>query len=242
MRRLQEEERLKEKERRDQERERVESEFRQKQEEMRRKKKLQEEEELERLLLEADDLVIEEDPVAEEQDSESSTPTLNNSEVPDKLEIAKRGEEKKEISPISSNIQFINFQERIPVYSEKPKEKQVEEPTNVWSSLRQIKESSINQYEPIFSSNTESKDEKVSLNDIDDMIHNLAKQIAEKRLTDLEKPSNNAGDADKDKTKLETPVIPILEKDDEKGETTDFLTESDIHTGLFFKTQVKLQN
>merc|ERR1712226_783052 len=72
------------------------------------------------------------------------------------------------------------------------------------------------QYETIFSSKTESTDEKVSLNDIDDMIQNLAKKIAEKRLQDLEKPD-----------------LAIIEEDQEEEadlkdkESTDVFVESD---------------
>ena len=80
LKKLQEEERLKEKQRQDEERERLENEFRQKQEEIRKKRKLQEEEELENLLLQVDDLVIEEDPI--EEDQESSPSPMEHIKIP----------------------------------------------------------------------------------------------------------------------------------------------------------------
>jgi len=54
------------------------------------------------------------------------------------------------------------------------------EPANVWSSLRKIKESDTD-YKTIFNSKTDKPIEVVSVDDIDDMIKDLAQQIADKR-------------------------------------------------------------
>jgi len=54
------------------------------------------------------------------------------------------------------------------------------EPSNVWSSLRKIKESETD-YATIFNSKTDKTTEIVSMGDIDDMIKDLALQIADKR-------------------------------------------------------------
>ena len=233
LKKLQEEERLKEKQRQDEERERLENEFRQKQEEIRKKRKLQEEEELEKLLLQVDDLVIEEDQI--EEDQESSPSPMEHIKIPTKFEETEASEEKKELLA-RTNIQFINFRERKVDSSEKeePKKIQTEEPSNVWSSLRQIKESSSSQYKTIFSSKTEPTDDKVSLNDIDDMIHNLAKQIAEKRLTDLEKRSYNGDDANTGNKETVKPVTIEIQENKDDGaeeEKKDFDTLSDKYSG-----------
>ena len=55
-----------------------------------------------------------------------------------------------------------------------------EEPTNVLSSIRKIKESSSS-YEALFNTKTARNTEMVSIDDIDDMIQKLASQIAEKK-------------------------------------------------------------
>ena len=231
---MQEEELLKEKERQNLERERIENEFRQKQEEIRMKKKIQEEEELERLLLEVGDVEIEDNSIIEDHDPQPITSPLN--QISDSLDRSDGIDETKEISSKStnqslntenkedykekltkSNIQFQNFQD-LKTENKEARQTEFEEPVNVWSSLRQIKQSSASQYETIFSSKTESSEEKVSLTDIDDMIQSLATQIAEKRLTDLEKL---------DQPTMENQSI----KDEEQKETQEIPAESDEYSG-----------
>jgi len=54
------------------------------------------------------------------------------------------------------------------------------EPANVWSSLRKIRENE-SEYKPLFSSNKNESSEIASIDDIDDMIKDLAQKIADKR-------------------------------------------------------------
>merc|ERR1711915_1097456 len=53
-------------------------------------------------------------------------------------------------------------------------------PANVWSSLRKIREKET-EYKPLFSSNKNESSEIASIDDIDDMIKDLAQKIADKR-------------------------------------------------------------
>merc|ERR1719357_27612 len=55
------------------------------------------------------------------------------------------------------------------------------EPANVWSSLRKIRENET-EYKPLFSSNKNESSEIASIDDIDDMIKDLAQKIVDKRL------------------------------------------------------------
>ena len=223
---------------------------------MRAKKKREEEEELERLLLgvgdleadnpSVDDIEIEANAEFEEnlvvgehnsdqepsnqflpEDAATTLPTGSGTEVSSHSKTT----EFHNILP-KSNIDFKNFQNlnlnKNEFQEAKTSKKiQLEEPANVWSSLRHLKQSSKVHYETIFSSKNESTDEKVSLNDIDDMIQNLAKKIAEKRLQDLEKPDQ--------------PDLAIIEEDQEEEaelkdkESTDISVESDRCLGMLFE-------
>merc|ERR1712029_1171655 len=83
-----------------------------------------------------------------------------------------------------------------------------EEPSNVWASIRKIKESSQN-YEALFSSKSDPNVETVSINDIDDMIQQLAQQIANKRIqpcedSKLDKPSLNKIEEETEELKTNT--------------------------------------
>ena len=250
---MEEEERQRERQREKEERERAEAELRQHQEEMRTKRKREEEEELERLLLEVGDLEADnpsvDDMEAEAEAEAGDSPLVDDqistldrnlpAEVPTSLSTGVDGTDissqskktefpvKSEVLP-KSNIEFKNFQDLNLIKNGSQEEKgpklQLEEPVNVWSSLRHLKQSSNQQYETIFSSKAESTDEKVSLTDIDDMIQNLAKKIAEKRLQDLEKPD-----------------LAIIEEDQEEEadlkdkESTDIFVESDRCLGMLLK-------
>merc|ERR1711892_1407784 len=95
------------------------------------------------------------------------------------------------------------------------------EPSNVWSSLRKIKESETD-YATIFNSKTDKATEIVSMGDIDDMIKDLALQIADKRtvkkpvsedimikadLTSITEDNDENEEAEKDTVLRENTVI-----------------------------------
>merc|ERR1719357_1812349 len=167
---------------------------RQKQEEDRQKKKQEEDEELQKLLMEiGDDFEIE--ATLEEEYTQESSFNETNSLV--------QSEHKNESSKCTSVQSVINIKEEVPDLTQgitfsknAPIEKGEQEakqssngviainenaePANVLSSLRKIREKET-EYKPLFSSNKNESSEIASIDDIDDMIKDLAQKIADKR-------------------------------------------------------------
>merc|ERR1712142_332818 len=208
--REEEEEKIKLREKEYEKRMNAEKEQRRKQEQERQRRKKEEEEELQLLLMEIGedfeiDATLEEGPI---ENSLNGHSTINNSvetngcngiahpsekEVESKFNnkknhhdknIKNKGEEVKELT------QEISFTNMIGLPSEKENSNDIPkipdtnssstEPSNVWSSLRKIKESETD-YTTIFNSKTDKPTEVVFVDDIDDMIKDLAQQIADKR-------------------------------------------------------------
>merc|ERR1711976_715296 len=118
---------------------------------------------------------------------------------------------------LTKEITFNNMQDfAAPKIEEKCKADP--EPANVWSSLRKIREDTTN-YQAIFSSKNNANVETVSIDDIDDMIHKLASEIAEKRTL---KPQNHVNKTEKLEKIIEsddlTEVVEKLQNIDENKE------------------------
>merc|ERR1711874_922410 len=92
------------------------------------------------------------------------------------------------------------------------------EPSNVWSSLRKIKESETD-FTTIFNSKTDKPIEMATVEDIDDMIKDLAQQIADKRT--IKKPIE-----DEKKIKEELSIIAEDNEDNENIETSSMTKEN----------------
>merc|ERR1711874_933342 len=92
------------------------------------------------------------------------------------------------------------------------------EPSNVWSSLRKIKESETD-FTTIFNSKTDKPIEMATVEDIDDMIKDLAQQIADKRT--IKKPIE-----DEKKIKEELSIIAEDNEDNEDIETSSITKEN----------------
>merc|ERR1712032_1596494 len=169
MKRSEEEEKIKQREKEFEKRKQEDSDLRRKQEEERLMKQKQEEEELDRLLLEigdASDIILTE---------------VLSSRAPEHEESNAISGESEGISEIAKDITFKKMPINDLSKNNKPPEEADEEPTNVWSSLRKIKEASSS-FEPLFNTKSAEQTEMVSIDDIDDMIKQLASQIAEKRM------------------------------------------------------------
>ena len=183
MKRAEEEEKIKQREKEFERRKQEEADLQRRQEEERLRKQKQEEEELERLLLEIgddNDIIVDEDesfPV--ENGNVSTVPNSETTDLTTEKNIA-ASDESEGISEIAKDITFKNMPLSDKRNNDKLKEEIDDEPTNVWSSIRKIKESSSS-YEALFNTKTAGNTEMVSIDDIDDMIQQLASQIAEKR-------------------------------------------------------------
>ena len=188
MKRAEEEEKIKQREKEFEKRKQEEANLQRRQEEERLRKQKQEEEELELLLLEIgddNDIIVDED---ESSPVENGTViTVSNSKTTDLITEKNNAAsaESEGISEIAKDITFKNMPLSDKSNNDKPKEEADEEPTNVWSSIRKIKESSSS-YEALFNTKTAGNTEMVSIDDIDDMIQKLASQIAEKRIKPIE--------------------------------------------------------
>ena len=203
--------------------------MRKKQEEERIRKKKSEEEELERLLLDigdGSDFLVEDIEQTNDDVNTIDTAEMNDKTPVEDLTLTESDlvseKTNQNIESFSHNsntmedgvvpnltkdITFKNMKDLNFESNEKPAEV-LEEPTNVWSSIRKVKEASA-KYETIFSTKDQKNIETVSINDIDDMIHQLASQIAEKRMKTNETP-----------TKITAPNLDKIEEDGEETETS----------------------
>jgi len=135
-------------------------------------------------------------------------------------ETSKDEEDKREFTPDISFKNMMGLSKENDTSSESnptPIEKimSTSGPANVWSSLRKIRESN-NDYTTIFSSKTDKTPDIISITDIDDMIKDLAQQIAVKRTTN--QPGQN-----------ETNVnLCIINEDEEDIEELDRKNENTI--------------
>merc|ERR1719357_2084815 len=184
---------------------------RQKQEEDRQKKKQEEDEELQKLLMEIGDdfeidATLEEEYTQESSFNETNSLVQSEHENQDENLVNSKTDaisDKNESSKCTSVQSVINIKEEVPDLTQgitfsknAPIEKGEQEvkqlsngviatnenaePANVWSSLRKIRENET-EYKPLFSSNKNESSEIAYIDDIDDMIKDLAQKIAVKR-------------------------------------------------------------
>ena len=229
MKKQQEEEMIRQRQMEYEAKKQAEMDIRKKQEEERIRKKKREEEELERLLLDigdgsdflVEDIVQTNDDVKTFDTAEMNDKTPVEDLTPTKSDLLSEKTNQNiesfahnsntmedEVVPnLTKDITFKNMKDLNLASNEQPAEV-LEEPTNVWSSIRKVKEASA-KYETIFSSKDQKNIETVSINDIDDMIHQLASQIAEKRMKTNETP-----------TKITAPNLDKIEEDGEETENS----------------------
>ena len=112
------------------------------------------------------------------------------------------------MSEITKDISFKNLVESSPTISKigPPQKEEIQEPSNVWASLRKIKETNT-PCETIFGSNSKPAAEVVSLNDIDDMIQNLAQQIAQTRVSKQTDNLDTVKEESKEEINFESPSV-----------------------------------
>ena len=200
---MEEEEKIKQRQLEYENKRKADIELRRKQEEERLQKKKQEDEELERLLMEIGENVE----VTDSSEPSADTEDVNGQILESEDKSISNGDHiinttnaitSSDLPQLTKEISFKNVQAQQDSTKEEMSnglKLSEEEPSNVWASIRKIKESSQN-YEALFSSKSDPNVETVSINDIDDMIQQLAQQIANKRIqpcedSKLDKPSLN---------------------------------------------------